>query len=823
MPGFPVPAIALAALSLCTAVASASAQQLPPPGTPPEQIRQQIDAMGLRGQLLERIRSSGMTPEQVRQELARRGYDPSLLDAYMDQTVTAPPEPNATVLSAVEALGVLQPQIPDSLLMAVPADRAMPDSSAIERERGLRVFGLEVFSRGTTEFEPITTGAVPQSYVVGPGDELVLFLTGDVERTYQLPVTREGFIVIPQVGQVWVNGLTLEQVRDRLYTHLGRAYSGVRRGPEATTQFQVSLGRLRPNQVYVSGRVMQPGSYLVSSVASALNALYQAGGPTPTGSFRDVRLLRGGDLVERLDLYAYLLQGDNLNDVRLEPGDVLFIPTHLAQVSIEGVVPNPAIYEMRPGETLADLVAFAGGLDAPAHLRRARITRILPPEERIAAGVDRTVVDVSLADVLRDPESAPALAPGDAVEIFPIVAEVRNVVTAQGGVWHPGTFQYTPGMRLWDLIRMADGLADDAYRGRAQIVRLDRQDSTLSIVPVSLETGADGAPVDNPELREFDVLRVVEESAFTTTFPVTITGEVREAVRDTFFEGMTLRDLIIRAGGLEPTADLTVHVARLPDPTSRSADQTAEIVEVQLDSSYFVSSQDQRLYLGDLPPGDAAAGFQLRPYDRVLVRRLPDIELDRAAKVTGEVRYPGTYTLQRKDERLSSVLGRAGGLSTTAFAGGARFFRSGTLVNVNLPEAMENRGSRHDLVLLPGDSLFVPEYDPVVLVRGAVNAPGGEVAVLFQEGAGLEYYIEQAGGYSRFADRDNVNIRYANGSGATVDRFLVFSRRPEPGPGSTVTIPALRDEDRTNWPGLISDLAQVAAALTTVLVVISRL
>ncbi|NIP59130.1 MAG: hypothetical protein GWM90_34045, partial [Gemmatimonadetes bacterium] len=250
----PTAALPTALLLLAGLAGGLEAQQTqpPPPGTPPEQVRQQIDALGLRSQLLERIRTSGMTPDQIRRELARRGYDPTLLDPYLDTTVETPPEPDAAVLSAVGALGVLQPPPLDSLAMDTAAARELPDSTAIERERNLRVFGLEVFRRGTTRFQPVTTGPVPPGYVIGPGDELVLILTGDVEQSYNLPVTREGFIVIPQVGQVWVNGLTLEELRDQLYTHLGRAYSGIGRGPEATTHFQVTLGQLRPNQVFVS-------------------------------------------------------------------------------------------------------------------------------------------------------------------------------------------------------------------------------------------------------------------------------------------------------------------------------------------------------------------------------------------------------------------------------------------------------------------------------------------------------------------------------------------------------------------------------------------
>ncbi len=821
----PTAALPTALLLLAGLAGGLEAQQTqpPPPGTPPEQVRQQIDALGLRSQLLERIRTSGMTPDQIRRELARRGYDPTLLDPYLDTTVETPPEPDAAVLSAVGALGVLQPPPLDSLAMDTAAARELPDSTAIERERNLRVFGLEVFRRGTTRFQPVTTGPVPPGYVIGPGDELVLILTGDVEQSYTLPVTREGFVVIPQVGQVWVNGLTLEELRGQLYTHLGRAYSGIGRGPEATTHFQVTLGQLRPNQVFVSGQVVQPGAYLVSSVASTLNALYHAGGPLPSGSFRDVRVVRAGELARRVDLYEYLVGGHNLADVRLDPGDVIFVPPHHAQVSIDGEVVRPAIYELLPDETLLDLVAFAGGLNAPAHLRRARITRILPPADRTEPGVDRTVIDVNLAEIVENPALAPGLAAGDAVQIFPVRAEVRNTVTIQGGVWHEGTFRYREGMRAWDLIDLADGLQDDAYTTRAQIIRVDPSDSTLSILPLSLERNTAGQPVENPPLREFDTIRVFSESDFTTAFPVSISGEVRDPVQDTFYEGMTLRDLILKGGGLRPTADLTVEVARLARPDRSDRDQISEVIRVRVDSSYFVSDQDRRLYLGGDVPGDgAAAEFELMPYDRVLVRPLPELEFQRSVKIRGEIRYPGTYALERRNERLVSVVQRAGGLTTTAYPGGFRLFRNGTLVNVDLAGAMDDPTGSQNLVLLPGDSMVVPEYNPVVLVRGAINAPDS-VQVLYVEGAGLEYYIQQAGGYSRFADTDNVHIRYQNGEGATIDRVLLFKRKPSPLPGSVVTVPALREEDRINLPALLADLAQVAGSITAILLVVSRI
>ncbi|MEJ2504188.1 MAG: SLBB domain-containing protein, partial [Gemmatimonadota bacterium] len=545
-------------------------------------------------------------------------------------------------------------------------DLLLPDSSAMEKEYGLRVFGLRTFARGTNEFEPMATGQVPPGYMIGPGDQLVLILTGDVEASYSLPVTREGFVVIPQVGQVWVNGLTMDELRDRLYTQLGRAYSGVGRGPEATTHFEVILARLRSNQLYVTGEVVRPGSFITSPVASVLNALYQAGGPLPNGSFRSARVMRNGRAVAEVDLYAYLTRGDNVADVLLQPGDIIFIPIHGPQVAARGEVGRPAIYELREGETLLDLLQYAGGLNAPASLGRARITRILPPTERTEAGLDRTVVEVDLRAVLAGEEPAPVLRNGDEVRVFRIRPELRRVVTVSGAVWkdcvldprapdpereargarantrgvppvpgtaarRPGmpiaprdtlmtdtllgleppdsapacTFPYRDGMRAWEAIEAAEGLKPDAFRARAHIVRLDPSDSTLSVFPFSLERDPDGEPVDNPLLAEHDAIRVFSRTDFQDSLQVRISGEVRkEMLRAVRYrEGLTLGDLLLEAGGLTPEADLTVEISRRPDAAARAAGRLAETIRVAVDPSYIISDQGIQYYPGDLDDG----------------------------------------------------------------------------------------------------------------------------------------------------------------------------------------------------------------------------
>jgi protein involved in polysaccharide export with SLBB domain len=784
----------------------------------------------------------------------------------------------------------------------------------------LRPFGSELFERATSQFQPLLTGPVDPDYRLGPGDQFVLILTGDVELTHGLDVTREGFVVIPQVGQIWVNGLTLAQLTDVLYTRLGRVYSGVRRGQGATTRFQVSISRLRMNQVFVIGEVNRPGAYQVPSVGTLFYALYLAGGPNANGSYRGIALRRGGRVLRTMDIYDYLLRGDNTNDVRLESGDIIFVPVQNRQVGIQGNIVRPALYELRPADNLFDLLRYAGGVTPPAFLRRARIERVLPPAERVAPDLDRVFIDVDLAGALADSAAAPALRAGDDVAVFAIRDEVRNVVTIAGAVWRGASYEYRQGMHLWDLVRLAEGLRVHAYLTRAHIVRLNPVDGTVSIIPVALDTLPDGSPAENPELQEFDGVRVFARTAFEPThgievngsvrnpgaqprfegmtlrdavlraggldrdtytgrafisrrqpdltrrlipitltvdslliplnadtledfdivevlglqqfansFPVAITGEVRGAISGTYQEGMTLRDLVIRAGGLTPAADLTIEIARLAPQERRVGGRLVDLVRVRVDSSFVVPDEAARFYLGSpdsldsrfARSGDGA--MPLRPYDHVFVRRLPDVEYPRTLVLVGEFTYPGQYSIERRDERLRDlVVTRAGGVKPTADPAGMRFYRSGTLVNVDFPGVLRSRRHRDNLVLQPGDSIVLPEYNPIVLVQGAVNSPS---AVLYRSGAGLDYYIANAGGYSRNADKGHVSVRYANGSGGARRKVaLFFTDSPTPGPGSIVSVPLVPEgEEKTDWAGIVSSIATVLTSTLTIVLVVQRL
>ena len=384
-----------AALSLCAFafIASAAAGQVPG-GVSQGQLQQML--LQNPDQIRQRIRDSGLTPDQIRARLRASGYPENLLDSYLGSSTGPTGAPAANELAALQALGLAPFQA---------AGAGLPVDTGMIRRRGdtlppSRVFGVDVFRRTSTQFLPLLAGPVPADYRLGPGDMLVLILTGDVELAYTLQVTREGFILIPQVGQVFVSNLTLNQLRDMLYTRLGRVYSGVRRGTNATTRFDVSVANVRANQVYVVGEVTQPGAYQISSLGTVLTALYAAGGVTERANMRRIEVQRFGRPVASLDLYDYLLRADTRSDIRLETGDVVFVPVHDTRVEVGGAVIRPGIYELKPGEQLGDLLAASGGFRADAALQRVTVHRILAAAERGTGSAPHAAPDVSMVSTV---------------------------------------------------------------------------------------------------------------------------------------------------------------------------------------------------------------------------------------------------------------------------------------------------------------------------------------------------------------------------------------------------------------------------------------
>ena len=692
----------------------------------PQQVQQALQQQpGLADMVRSRISQSGLTPDQIRARLSASGYPSTLLDAYLGAgSPTAAAAPGTQELAALQALGL--PSVSGEVL---PTDTGLVRSA---RTGPSDVFGVDVFQRTTTQFLPLLSGPVPTDYKLGPGDDLVLILTGDVELTYALSITREGFILIPQVGQVHVANLTLDQLRDVLYTRLGRVYSGVRRTANATTRFDVTVANVRANQVYVVGEVAQPGAYQISSLGTVFTALYAAGGVTERAKLRGVEVQRQGKKIATLDLYDYLLRGDTRADVRLETGDVIFVPIHESRVHVTGAVLRPAIYETKSGETLADMITAAGGFRPDAALERVKVDRILPAGARGSQTTARVTIDVPMVNGAVPPF---ALEDGDVVQV--------------------------------------DALADAA-------------------------------------------------DAYT----VSITGMVQQPGIYPWRPGMTLRQLMTLARGPKIGADLRdAEIAKLP--VDRSRGQLATTTRVPLDSTYLFQRDSAGRYIG--PPGVAfpargsAAEVPLEPFDNVLVFRQPNFELQRTVIITGEVMFPGAYALKAKDDRLADLVQRAGGLTPRAYPEGIRFIRevdNRGRIDIDLPKALRDQSSRDNIILQPGDSIRIPEYQPSVRVTGGVNSPG---SVLFRKGADLDYYLNAAGGFTRAAEKGQVAVHYANGEVRTKHRTFIFRSSPTPGPGSEVVVP-IKDPNapRTDTVALFGAIAQILASTIAIIVVVTR-
>ncbi|HEY4304165.1 MAG TPA: SLBB domain-containing protein [Gemmatimonadaceae bacterium] len=813
----------------------ASAQTLPSPAQAAQMLQ---NDPSLLGRLQQMMAQSGMTTDQVRQRLRAAGYPESLLDQYLpggqaDSTAL----PAEETFTAIRALGIgdsssvdslssiararraakahADSVFVDSLQLAIQNDttrsalRSILTSRALQREQadsGFQVFGLDLFKGETAFREANAAGGADPNYRFGPGDRLTLYLTGDVENHYNLTVTPEGFVVIPQVGQINVAGSTRAQLEDQLYSRLGRVYSGVRRSG-GTTNFYIDLAQIGRNQIFVNGDVASPGSYRVSRAGTVLTALGLAGGPTANGSMRAVQVKRAGQTIMTLDFYAYALHGDASNDIRLENGDVVFVPPRGAQVRVAGKVIRPATYEITPGQTVADIVQMAGGFIETADRRRIQIERVLPPVERTTAGSDRRVVDV--------PSDLFATAPvrgGDVIKVLEVSKRVANRVTVLGNVWTPGSIGFVSGMHLSDALRRAGGLKPDSYLGTVQVRRL-LADSTRQMLHTALYDTTGRAVVDF-ELTDNDEISIFPTTAFRPQRYVIVNGAVRRPGRVAFSDGMTLRDAIILAGGTTEGALLTeAEIARLPE--NRAAGVTAITHVVQMDSGYVLERGANGRYVG--PPGLPAPTAEqpevrLEPYDAVLIKLQPDWQLQQSVDVQGEVKYPGRYTLTSKTERLSDIIRRAGGLSNAAYAEGIVFIRQRNRVGrvgLDLPHVLRDDQFVDNLQVVDGDSIFIPRFTPVVTVRGSVNSA---VGVAYVAGADLDYYIRSAGGPNTKGDSKHTYVTQPNGKVETRERhvFGLVRTDPHPQPGSTVFVPDKDPTSRFDW-------LQVAAGFTSIL------
>ena len=635
---------------------------------------------------------------------------------------------------------------------------------------GIKVFGRDIFYSSNLTFEPSINIATPTDDRLGPGDQVVIEVWGASEANIVQKVTPDGYISIPDVGPIAVNGLTVQAASNRIRAKLSKIYSGMKTANvDLSTNVKVSLGQIRTIQVNIMGEVARPGTYALSSFSTVFHALYKAGGVSPIGSLRNIKVVRGGRTVATIDVYDYILQGRSHTDIRLQEGDVILASPYEALVMIQGKIKRPMYYEMKNSESIATLINYAGGFSDDAYASSITVERSNAKERTICTVDEMHYNDFKMKD-------------GDVVSIGAILDRYDNRVEIKGAVYRPGSYAIGQDIRtVRDLILKADGLLEEAFTNRGVLHR-ENPDRKLEIISVNIKGILDGTEPDIA-LQKNDALFIPSIYDLEAKGTLEINGEVFAPGIFPFAANTKLEDLIIMAGGLTEAAS-TVRV----DVTRRFTDNKSTKKQKEISETYTFSVKDGFVIEGE-------QGFILEPYDQVFVRRSPGYTPKINVTINGEVEFEGNYALNERNERLSDVIKQAGGLTEFAYLEGARLERQLTYeeylqakelmamvvsnnkvdgndsivvpevtrtypVGINLVEIMKNPHSAIDPVLHDGDVIIIPQLMTTVSISGSVRKPN---SIVYDPKKDLKDYISEAGGYAERARKSGTFILYPNG------------------------------------------------------------
>lgn len=681
-----------------------------------------------------------------------------------------------------------------------------------------QIFGHDVFTNRNLTFEPSINLATPVDYRLGPGDEVIIDVWGASENTIRQSISPEGTIQVSGLGPVQLSGMTVKDANAYLQREFSKIYSGIS-GSEPTSQIKLTLGDIRTIQINIMGEVAVPGTYTLSSFSSVFHALYRAGGVNKIGSLRSIKVVRNGKTIADLDVYDYLMKGKMKDDIRLQEGDVIIVNPYESLVRIAGKVKRPMFYEMKPTETVATILNYAGGFTGDAYKKAVRIIR--------KSGREHQVYNVDEMDY-----SVFRLDDGDSISVDAVLKRFENRVEIRGAVYRSGLYELSGTVNtVKQLIKKAEGLRGDAFLNRAL---LDRENEDLSHEVIAVDLGGllKGTVADIP-LQKNDILYIPSIHDLKEEETISIHGEVASPGTFLFSKNMTIEDLLVQSGGLlEAAATTKVDITRrIKDPKSTSFSSV-------LGKTYSFDIKDGLVVGGE---GD----FHLEPFDEVYVRKSPAYRKQQNVVVAGEVLFGGNYALVKKNERLSDLISKAGGITPDAYVKGARLIRKMTeeeqrrqadavrmarmgegkdsisveklnisdtyTVGINLEKAISNPGSDFDLVLREGDVLFIPEYINTVKISGAVMYPN---TVLYKRGESLRYYINQAGGYGNLAKKKKAYVVYMNG---TVSRVKSRDKKAIE-PGCEIIVPSKEEKKRMSTAeilGMGSTTASIAAMIAT--------
>lgn len=755
---------------------------------------------------LKQYRDAGMSQEQIIKEMSKKGVTPAQVQRLRDQYLNQ----EGDAAAAVPSDNTHQ----DDVLRGEAGFTENPEAAEDAGSPTERVYGQSFFTSQNLTFAPNMNMPTPANYVLGAGDEILIDIWGNSELNVRYTIAPDGHVTIPGLGRIQLSGMNVKQAETRIRNEFAVIYSDLD-DPYPGTFLAISIGNVRSIKVNVMGEVSRPGTYTLSSFASAFHALYAAGGTSRIGSIRNIRLFRAGKAVATVDLYEYLMKGNNMADITLQDGDIVMVEPYGILAQAAGEVKRPMWYELKEGETLDDLIRYAGGYSGNAY--RGTISVLRKGSEEMEA---HTLSEAEYGYFqLKD---------GDRAEVGNILENFANMVEVTGSVYRPGRYAVGEQIRtVGDLVKVAQGTTGDAYLKRVLLYR-ENEDLTRSMQSFSLEALLSGQITDI-ELKKNDLLHIPSVLSLESDFTVYIGGEVRYPDSYPYATNMTLEDIILRAGGLTEAAS----TARV-DVYRRIKNPSGTAVPTESGERFTFTLADGEIVSSD-------PGFTLQPYDQVVIRRSPAYEMQQNVTIGGEVLFGGQYAKLRKDERLSSLVERSGGLTPYAYVKGARLTRrltaaelrqarealrlkleadvtdeenrtnveeqlaqvdlSSRPVGIDLERALKNPGGTEDIILRDGDVLTIPEFEAMVRISGAVSYPN---TVTYRKNKKLSYYINQAGGFSRLAQKRSPYVVYMNGQVAS-------GRWAKIEPGCEIIVPERPEREPLSLQGIMGMSTSIAS------------
>ncbi len=812
-------------------------------------------------QLIKRAESSGLTSSQLEAMAREQGLSPieanKLRKRILDLQKTVANKGNLPGGNEPRTLSEDGPKdLFDSIRRADPYYDLTPFQK--------KIFGYKLFHNRDLDFSPSINLPTPQGYIVGGGDQLLIDVYGASQQSFDVTVSPEGSVILPNVGSIQLGGASIEAATARLKSALGRIYSGLL-GASPNTFLQVRLGNIRSIKVSMVGELSKPGTYTLPSFASVFNGLFAAGGPNENGTFRAIQVYRDSRLVATVDIYEFLVKGDSKANITLRDNDVVIVPPVQARVEIIGPVRREGFFEVKPGETLSDLYIYTSGFEPQAYKDRLTVRRIENNE--------RKVIDVAQVDFKNfKPEDGDEILIGEALDRF------INRVQISGAVHRPGEYALENGVSVKNLIEKAQGLKPEAFLNRATLYRTS-SDLTLEATPLDLKGILDGV-IPDVSLKNEDLLFIPSKYDIQEETYVKISGEVNLPGTFPYASSMTVGDLVLQAGGLMQSAsNSSIEIARRVRDSSSG--KLAELITLSIDPELQLSEEEKNQ--------------PLMPFDHVFIRKSPGFEREQLVKVIGEVNYPGDFAISSANERISDVIGRAGGLNQFAYPKGASLvrrtiyykeptqeelkennlreirdkvdpekkkelnqaelilferldekiskieeqnlieeqkqilkelersnsmdstssdsvlnkirFKQQDVIGINLEEILRNPGSGEDLILQEGDILRIPKELQTIRMVGEVLMP---TTARYIRGNSLKNYISKAGGFTEEARKSKTYVVYANGDARMTHSLLMFKFYPPIEPGAEIVVPMKPQRQRLTaaaWLGIASSLA----------------